>query len=44
MHVADSPRTCIARGAGQALNYVEVIDRAIPTDEESLIGSVNSDV
>ena len=32
VHVADSPLTCIARCAGQALNYVEVIDRAIPTD------------
>ena len=44
VHVADSPLTCIARGAGQALNYVEVIDRAIPTDEESLISSVNSNI
>jgi rod shape-determining protein MreB len=38
VHVAEEPLTCIANGAGQALNYIEVIERALPTEEESLIG------
>lgn len=38
VHVAEEPLTCISRGAGQALDYIEVIERALPTEEESLIG------
>ena len=38
VHVADDPLRCVARGAGKALDYVEVISRALPTEEESLIG------
>jgi len=38
VHVAEEPLTCIAKGAGQALDYIEVIERALPTEEESLIG------
>ena len=38
VHIADEPLTCIAQGAGAALDYIEVIERALPTEEESLIG------
>ncbi len=38
VHVADAPLHCVARGAGAALDYVEVVARAMPTEEESLIG------
>jgi len=38
VHLADEPLTCIAQGAGAALDYIEVIERALPTEEESLIG------
>ena len=38
VHLAEEPLTCISRGAGQALDYIEVIERALPTEEESLIG------
>jgi rod shape-determining protein MreB len=38
VHIAEEPLTCIAAGAGAALDYIEVIDRALPTEEESLIG------
>ena len=37
VHVADEPERCVARGAGAALDYLEVIARSIPTEEESLI-------
>ncbi len=37
VHVADEPLLCVARGAGAALDYAEVISRALPTEEESLI-------
>jgi rod shape-determining protein MreB len=37
VHVADDPERCVARGAGAALDYLEVIARAMPTEEESLI-------
>lgn len=37
VHVADEPDRCVARGAGAALDYLEVIARSIPTEEESLI-------
>jgi rod shape-determining protein MreB len=38
VHVADDPQRCVARGAGAALDYFEVIARSLPTEEESLIG------
>ena len=37
VHVADEPLLCVAKGAGAALDYAEVISRALPTEEESLI-------
>ncbi|MSQ41561.1 MAG: rod shape-determining protein [Dehalococcoidia bacterium] len=38
VHVADDPQRCVARGAGAALDYLDVVARALPTEEESLIG------
>ena len=35
--VADDPQRCVAKGAGAALDYVDVIQRSMPTEEESLI-------
>ena len=37
VHVADDPQRCVAKGAGAALDYLDVIARSIPTEEESLI-------
>jgi rod shape-determining protein MreB len=37
VHVAEHPLQCVAIGAGAALDYTEVIARALPTEEESLI-------
>jgi rod shape-determining protein MreB len=37
VHIADDPQGCVARGSGAALDYLDVIARAIPTEEESLI-------
>ncbi len=37
VHIADDPLGCVAKGAGAALDYVEVVARALPTPEESLI-------
>jgi rod shape-determining protein MreB len=37
VHVAEDPLLCVAKGAGAALDYAEVISRALPTEEESLI-------
>jgi rod shape-determining protein MreB and related proteins len=37
VHVAEDPLQCVAKGAGAALDYVDVIARALPTEEESLI-------
>ena len=36
-HIADEPDRCVAKGAGAALDYLDVISRSIPTEEESLI-------
>lgn len=36
-HVADHPLTCVAIGAGIALEYLDVIKRNLPTEEESLV-------
>jgi rod shape-determining protein MreB len=38
VHIAEDPLRCVARGAGLALDYIDVIDRAVPTEEETLIG------
>lgn len=38
VHIAEDPLRCVARGAGQALEYIDVIARALPTEEETLIG------
>ncbi len=35
--VADDAQRCVAKGAGAALDYVDVIQRSMPTEEESLI-------
>ena len=37
VHIADDPQLCVARGAGAALNYIDIIARAVPTEEEALI-------
>lgn len=37
VHVADNPRLCVALGAGAALDYLDVIARAVPTEEETLV-------
>ena len=37
VHIADDPQLCVARGAGAALNYIDIIARAVPTEEEDLI-------
>lgn len=37
-YVADNPLECVAIGAGIALDYIEVIKRSLPTEEENLVG------
>src|SRR5918998_3854040 len=37
-YVADNPMQCVAIGAGVALEYLEVIKRSLPTEEETLVG------
>ena len=37
VHIADDPLRCVARGAGMALDYIEVIERSLPTEEETMI-------
>jgi rod shape-determining protein MreB len=37
--VADNPMDCVAIGAGAALEYLDVIKRSLPTEEELLISS-----
>ncbi len=37
VHVAEDPLRCVARGAGMALDYIEVIQRSLPTEEETMI-------
>ncbi len=36
--VADNPMQCVAVGAGIALEYLDVIKRSLPTEEENLVG------
>ena len=38
VHVADEPEMCVARGAGAALDYLDVVARSMPTEEETLVG------
>ncbi|MCK9486103.1 MAG: rod shape-determining protein [Dehalococcoidia bacterium] len=38
VHIAEDPLRCVSRGAGMALDYIDVIARALPTEEETLIG------
>ncbi|RJQ10756.1 MAG: rod shape-determining protein [Dehalococcoidia bacterium] len=37
VHIADDPLRCVAKGAGIALDYIDVIERALPTEEEALV-------
>ncbi len=37
VHIAEDPLRCVARGAGMALDYIEVIARSLPTEEETMI-------
>ena len=39
LHVADDPMACVVKGSGAALDYLEVVARAMPTEEESLVSS-----
>lgn len=38
VHVADDAQRCVARGAGIALDHIDVIARSMPTEEEALVG------
>jgi rod shape-determining protein MreB len=38
--VAESPMQCTAIGAGIALEYLDIIKRSLPTEEESLVASL----
>ena len=38
-HAADNPLECTAIGAGVALEHLDVIERSLPTEEESLVAS-----
>ncbi len=40
VHVAEDPLQCVAKGAAAALDYIEVIERSLPTEEESLMGEL----
>jgi rod shape-determining protein MreB len=37
--VADNPLDCVAYGAGAALDYLDVIKRSLPTEEELLVSN-----
>ncbi len=37
--VADNPLDCVAIGAGAALDYIDVIRRSLPTEEELLVAN-----
>ena len=37
--VADNPMDCVAIGAGAALDYLDVIKRSLPTEEELLVAN-----
>jgi rod shape-determining protein MreB and related proteins len=38
-YIAENPMDCVAIGAGIALEYLDVIKRSLPTEEESLVAS-----
>jgi len=38
-HIAENPLDCVAIGAGVALEYLDVIKRSLPTEEETLVAS-----
>lgn len=37
VHVAEDPQRCVVKGAAAALDYIDVVARTMPTEEESLI-------
>ncbi|GAB4321709.1 MAG: rod shape-determining protein [Dehalococcoidia bacterium] len=37
-YVADNPLECVAIGASIALDHLDIIERALPTEEENLVG------
>jgi len=37
-YVADNPLECVAIGAGIALDHLDIIERSLPTEEETLVG------
>jgi rod shape-determining protein MreB len=37
--VAENPLDCVAIGSGVALEYLDVIKRSLPTEEETLVAS-----
>jgi rod shape-determining protein MreB len=39
IHIAENPLDCVAIGAGVALEYLDVIKRSLPTEEETLVAS-----
>jgi rod shape-determining protein MreB len=39
VHVAENPLDCVAIGAGVALEYLDVIKRSLPTEEETLVAT-----
>jgi rod shape-determining protein MreB len=39
VHIAENPLDCVAVGAGVALEYLDVIKRSLPTEEEQLVAS-----
>jgi rod shape-determining protein MreB len=39
VHIAENPLDCVAIGAGVALEYLDVIKRSLPTEEETLVAS-----
>jgi rod shape-determining protein MreB len=39
VHIAENPLDCVAIGSGVALEYLEVIKRSLPTEEEQLVAS-----
>ncbi len=41
VHVAEDPLRCVVKGAGAALDYIDVIARSMPTEEETLIGDLS---
>lgn len=39
VHIAENPLDCVAIGAGVALEYLDVIKRSLPTEEETLVAT-----